>query len=101
MKSLRAYLAAAAIALVGIAGAGTASAKPAVVGPAKLFLKLCHPHVETKVQFVGIKKIGYKYYKVYKITKIYVNRLCRKKVISIGYKYVPLKLFPHLPAPGV
>lgn len=99
MKSLRAYLAAAAIALIGIAGAGTASAKPVLVGPG--ILKLCRPHVETKVQYVGIVKIGFKFYKKYKITKIFVNRLCHKKVIFVGYKYIPLHLFPHLRAPGV
>ena len=32
MKSLRAYLAAAALAIAGIAGAGNASAKPAIFG---------------------------------------------------------------------
>ena len=98
MNALRAYLAAAAIALVGIAGAGAASAKPVL--PAKLVLKLCHPHNETKVRYVGIKKIGHKYYRVYRITKIHVARHCHRHVIGVSYRYVPLPFFfkKHAPA---
>jgi hypothetical protein len=96
MKSFRATLAAAAIALVGLAGAGTAAAKPAIpLGPNKLVLKLCHPHYETKVQFVGYRKIGHRWYRLYKITKIYVDKLCRKHVVSVRFRLVPVYWYPH------
>jgi hypothetical protein len=96
MKSLRASLAAAAIALIGIAGAGTASAKPLIpIGPNKLVLKLCYPHYETKVQFVGIRKIGHRFFRVYRVMTIWVDRLCRRHVVSVRYRLVPL--FIRLP----
>ena len=102
MKSLRASLAAAAIALIGLVGAGTAAAKPVLpTVPVKLFPKFCHPHFETKVQFVGIKKIGFKYYRVYRVTKIYVNRFCFKHVVSVKYIYVPLPWLHHSKPAGV
>ena len=85
MKSLRASLAAAALALVSVAGAGTASAHPGhgnpVLGPNKLTAKFCIPHFERKfVVFHGTKLIL-----VY-----YVNRYCQKKlvrVIRVGHHY--------------
>jgi len=100
MSSLRALLAATAIAVVGLAAAG-ASAKPAIpLGPNKLVLKLCFPHYETKTQYLGIKKIGFKFYRVYRITKIHVHANCFKHVVSVHYKYVPLPWFFRKAAPA-
>jgi len=101
MKTLRASLAAAAIALIGLVGAGSAAAKPLLPTlPVKFFPKLCHPHYETKVQYLGIKKIGFKYSRVYRVTKIYVNRFCFNYVVSVKYLYVPLPWF-HNSKPAV
>jgi hypothetical protein len=101
MKSLRAYVAAAAIAIAGFAGAGTADAKPLLVGPSKLALKLCIPHFEKKVVYAGIVKIGFRYYRVYKVYTIYVNRFCFKHVVSVKTIYVPLPWFHHKAPAGV
>jgi hypothetical protein len=102
MKSFRASLAAAAIALVGLAGAGTAAAKPLVpIGPAKIAIKLCIPHFETKVQYVGIKKIGFFYYRLYRVTVIYVDKFCHKRVVRVYYRLVRIPFpfpLPHLNA---
>ncbi len=93
MNSLRASLAALAIAVVGLAG-GAASAKPALpLIPKPPIVKLCKPHFETHTQYLGIKKIGFKYYRVYRITVVYVNLLCKKRVVRVHYKYVPLPWF--------
>jgi len=100
MKSLRAYLAAAAIAIAGLAGAGAASANP-VLGPNKLTIRFCIPHVETHTKYVGIVKIGYTYYRVYLVYKVYVNRYCQKRVISVTRKLVPLFHFPLRKPAGV
>ncbi len=93
LSAVRASLAAAAIAVIGLAGAASADAKPAPVGPTKLILKLCKPHFESKTQYLGIKKIGFKYYRVYRITVFYVNKFCKKTLVRVHYRYVPLPWF--------
>ncbi len=103
MNSLRASLAALAIAVVGLAG-GAASAKPLNVPlvPNKLILKLCKPHYETHTQYLGIVKIGFKYYRKYRITVVYVNAFCKKHIVRVHYRYVPLPwFFRKAPATGV
>ena len=100
MKSLRASLAALAIAVVGLS-AGAAAAKPSIpLGPNKLILKLCKPHYESHSQYLGIKKIGFKYYRVYRVTVVYVNALCRKHIVRVHYRYVPLPWFFKKAAPA-
>lgn len=95
ITSLRTTLAAAAIAMIGIAGAGTASAKPLNpnLGPNKLVLKLCHPHFESSTHYVGIRKIGFRFYRVYRVSTIFVSRLCTKRIVRVHYRYVPLPIF--------
>jgi hypothetical protein len=95
LSTLRTALAAAAIAVVGFAG--SASALPGVnplVGPNKLTIRFCIPHVETHHKYVGITKIGFRYYRVYLVYKVYVNRYCQKRIISVTRRYVPLFGFP-------
>jgi len=100
MNSLRASLAALAIAVVGLS-AGAAAAKPSIpLGPNKLILKLCKPHYESHSQYLGIKKIGFKYYRVYRVTVVYVNALCRKHIVRVYYRYVPLPWFFKKAAPA-
>lgn len=102
MKSLRASLAALAIAVVGLSAVGAAEAKPSIpLGPNKLILKLCKPHYESHSQYLGIKKIGFKYYRVYRITVVYVNAFCKKHIVRVHYKYVPLPWFFHKKPAGV
>ena len=96
MKALRASLAAVVIALAGLAGAGTAAAKPIL--PVKPFLHLCHPHYETNSQYLGIRKIGFHFYRVYKVTTVYVNVFCHKTVVRVRIVYRPLPWF-HRSAP--
>jgi hypothetical protein len=101
MISLRASLAAVAIAVVGLS-AGAASAKPSIpLGPNKLILKLCKPHLETHSQYLGIKKIGFRYYRVYRVTVVHVHANCFKHVVRVYYRYVPLPFFFKKAAPGV
>lgn len=102
MKSLRASLAALAIAVVGLS-AGAASAKPANIPlvPNKLIVKLCKPHYESHAQYLGIKKIGFKFYRVYRVTVVYVNVLCKKRIVRVYYRYVPLPWFFHKKPAGV
>jgi hypothetical protein len=102
MKSLRASLAALAIAVVGLS-AGAASAKPVNIplGPNKLILKLCKPHYESHSQYLGIKKIGFKFYRVYRVTVVHVNALCKKTLVRVHYRYVPLPWFFHKKPAGV
>src|SRR5262245_11576357 len=101
MNSLRASLAALAIAVVGLS-AGPASAKPSIqLGPNKLILKLCKPHFESHTQYLGIKKIGFRYYRVYRVTVVHVNANCTKHIVRVYYRYVPLPLFFKKAAPGV
>ena len=100
MKSLRASLAAIAIAVVGLS-AGAAAAKPSIpLGPNKLILKLCKPHYESNSQYLGIKKIGFRYYRVYRVTVVSVDALCRKHIVRVHYRYVPLPFFFKKAAPG-
>jgi hypothetical protein len=100
MNSLRASLAAVAIAVVGLS-AGTASAKRSIpLGPNKLVLKLCKPHYETHSQYLGIKKIGFRYYRVYRITVVHVHLNCTKHIVRVHYRYVPLPFFFKKAAPG-
>ena len=100
MKSLRLSIAAVAIALAGFAGS-SASAKPVNVplGPNKLVLKLCKPHLESHTQYLGIKKIGFRYYRVYRVTVVHVHANCFKHVVRVYYRYVPLPWF-FKAAPG-
>lgn len=100
MNSLRASLAAVAIAVVGLS-AGAAAAKPSIpLGPNKLILKLCKPHYETHSQYVGIRKIGFRFYRVYRITTVYVHVNCAKRIVRVHYRYVPLPFFFKKAAPG-
>ena len=90
-STLRASIAAAAIALAGLAGAGTAAAKPILPHlPVKPILHLCKPHYETNSQYLGIRKIGFHYYRVYKVTTVYVNVFCHKTVVRVRIVYRPL-----------
>ncbi len=102
MISLRASLAAIAVAAASLS-AGTASAKPANVqiGPNKLILKLCRPHFETNSQYVGIRKIGFRFYRVYRVTTVHVHVNCFKHVVRVSYRYVPLPIFYKKGVPGV
>lgn len=100
MKSLRASLAALAIAVVGLS-AGAAAAKPSIpLGPNKLILKLCKPHYESHSQYLGIKKIGFRYYRVYRVTVVRVDALCHKHLVRVHYRYVPLPWFFKKAAPA-
>ena len=101
MKSLRLSLAALALAVIGISAAG-ASASPVNVplGPNKLILKLCKPHYETNSQYLGIRKIGFRFYRVYRVTVVYVDLKCHKHLIRVHYRYVPLPFFFKKAAPG-
>lgn len=101
MNSLRASLAAIAIAVVGLS-AGAAAAKPGLpLGPNKLILKLCKPHFESHSRYLGIRKIGFRYYRVYRITVVHVHANCFKHVVRVHYRYVPLPFFFKKSAPGV
>jgi hypothetical protein len=100
MKSLRLSLAAVAMAVVGISAVG-ASAKPVYpLVPNKLILKLCKPHYETHSQYLGVRHIGYRYYRVYRITVVYVNAFCKKHIVRVHYRYVPLPFFFKKAAPA-
>jgi hypothetical protein len=94
LSTVRTAIAAAALAIAGIAAAGSASAAPLnpAVAPNKLAIKFCIPHVKKYTRYLGIKKIGYRYYRVYATYTIYTNRYC-KKTIYVSYKYVPLPWF--------
>jgi hypothetical protein len=101
MNSLRASLAAIAIAVVGLS-AGAAAAKPSIpLGPNKLILKLCKPGLQSHSQYLGIKKIGFRYYRVYRVTVVHVHANCFKHVVRVYYRYVPLPFFFKKAAPGV
>lgn len=102
MKSLRASLAAlAAAASVAVVGLSASAAKPSIpLGPNKLILKLCKPGYQTNTQYLGIKKIGFKFYRVYRITVVHVHANCFKHVVRVHYKYVPLPWFFKKNAPG-
>jgi hypothetical protein len=88
MKILRTALAVAAVAAAGIAAA-SASATPINPGvvpglklPIRPILPLCVPHIETKVQHLGpIWRTHFD-----RVTVIYVNRFCQKRVIRVYYK---------------
>lgn len=101
MKSLRLSLAALALAVIGISAAG-ASASPVNIplGPNKLILKLCKPHYETHTQYLGIRKIGFRFYRVYRVVVTYTDLRCRKHIVRVHYRYVPLPLFFRKAAPG-
>ena len=101
MISLRASLAALTIAAAGLS-AGAASAKPVNVplGPNKLVLKLCKPHFESNAQYIGIKKIGFRYYRVYRVTVVHVHVNCFKHIVRVHYRYVPLPYFFKKGTPG-
>jgi len=100
MKSLRASLAALAIAVVGLS-ADAAAAKPSIpLGPNKLILKLCKPHYESNSQYLGIRKIGFRYYRVYRVTVVRVDALCHKHLVRVHYRYVPLPWFFKKAAPA-
>ena len=90
MNTLLASLAALAIAFVGMAGAGSASAKPI---QAKPLIHLCKPHYETHTQYLGIRHIGYRFYRVYRIETDFVNVLCRKHTVRVNYRYVPVPFY--------
>ena len=99
MKSLRLSLAAVAMAVVGISAA-SAEAKPINVVPNKLVLQLCKPGFQTTTQYVGIKKIGFRFYRVYRITTVHVHANCFKHVVRVHYRYVPLPFFFKKAAPA-
>ncbi len=98
MNYFRASLAAIAIAFAGLAGAGSASAKPILVKP---IIHLCKPHFEKHVQYLGIRHIGYRFYRVYRIEVDYVNILCQKRVVRVYYRYLPVFYLNKKNAPGV
>jgi hypothetical protein len=102
MNALRASLAAVTIAIAGLA-AGTASAKPVnlPLGPNKLVLKLCKPHLESHSRYLGIRKIGFRYYRVYRVTVVHVHANCTRHIVRVHYRYVPLPFFFKKAAPGV
>ena len=102
MKSLRASLAAlAAATAVAVVGLSAAAAKPSIpLGPNKLILKLCKPHYESHSQYLGIKKIGFRYYRVYRVTVVSVDALCHKHLVRVHYRYVPLPFFFKKAAPA-
>lgn len=87
MNFVRASLAALAIAVASFAGAGTASAKPL---PVKPLFHLCKPHYETHTTYLGVRHFGYRFYRVYRIEVDYVNAFCKKHVVRVYYRYVPL-----------
>lgn len=100
MKSLRLSLAAVAMAVVGISAVG-ASAKPLIpIGPNKLTL-LCAPGFKTNSQYLGIKKIGFRFYRVYRITVVHVHANCFRHVVRVHYRYVPLPFFFKKAGPAV
>jgi hypothetical protein len=99
MKSLRLSLAALALAVVGIS-AGTASAAPLNPGLNKLTL-LCAPGFKTNSQYLGIKKIGFRFYRVYRITVVHVHANCFRHVVRVHYRYVPLPFFFKKAGPAV
>jgi hypothetical protein len=99
MKSLRLSLAALAMAVAGIS-AGAAEATPINVVPNKLILKLCQPGFQTHSQYLGIRKIGFRFYRVYRVTVLHVHANCFKHVVRVHYRYVPLPFFFKKAAPG-
>ena len=99
MKSLRLSLAALAMAVAGISASG-ASAAPINVGPNKLILKLCKPHFESHSQYLGIRKIGFRFYRVYRVVVTYTDIRCHKRIVRVHYRYVPLPFFFKKAAPG-
>lgn len=99
MKSLRLSLAALAMAVVGISAAG-AEAKPINLVPNKLVLKLCSPGFQTTTQYLGIRKIGFRFYRVYRVTTVHVHPNCFKHVVRVHYRYVPLPFFFKKAAPA-
>jgi hypothetical protein len=99
MKSLRLSLAALAMAVVGFSAAG-ASAGPINVLPNKLILKLCKPHYETHSQYLGIRHIGYRYYRVFRVVVTYTDIRCHKHIVRVHYRYIPLPFFFKKAAPA-
>ncbi len=88
MNFFRASLAALAIAVAGAAGAGSASAK--TLQP---IIHFCKPHYETHTQYIGIRHIGYRFYRVYRVVVDYVDIRCHKHIVRVYYRYVPLWFF--------
>ncbi len=99
MKSLRLSLTALALAVAGFSAAG-ASAAPINAGPNKLVLKLCQPGFQTNSQYLGIRKIGFRFYRVYRVTVAHVHANCFRHIVRVHYRYVPLPFFFKKAAPG-
>ena len=99
MKSLRLSLAALAMAVAGISASG-AEAGPINVVPNKLVLKLCQPGFHTNTQYLGIRKIGFRFYRVYRVTVVHVHANCLRHIVRVHYRYVPLPFFFKKAAPA-
>ncbi len=82
MKTLRNVLAVAAVAVAGIASTASAAPFNPNLNVNKIAFRFCVPHVETKVTHLG------SIFRTHldRVTVIYVNRYCQKRVIRVYYK---------------
>lgn len=87
----RAGLAALAVAATELS-TSDASTKPTNIplGPNKLILKLFKTHLETNSQCLGIRKIGFGFYRVNRVTAVRVHANCTKHIVRVSYRYLPL-----------
>ena len=74
---------------------GPAPPTPSLSCPVKPIFHLCKPHYETNTQYLGIRKIGFHYYRVFRITTVYVNVFCRKSVVSVRVDVSPAAVLPQ------